>query len=100
MTTNERNTVTSTYVKVNHKLPQEVVDACTKIGEDTLKRNAYIRLLRKNEWSLQSIADAVGGLTRERIRQIVVGSYDGSDTAESLISSSGLIIRVAIRSTI
>jgi hypothetical protein len=88
MTTNERNTVTNTYVKVNHKLPQEVVDAFTKIGEDTLKRNAYIRLLRKNEWSLQSIADAVGGLTRERIRQIVVGSYDGSDTAESLISSS------------
>jgi hypothetical protein len=79
--------VTTGYVKINHKLPPEVVDAFTKIGTDTLLRNAYIRVLRDNHWSLQAIADAVGGMTRERIRQIVNGIYDKSDTASTLSSS-------------
>jgi hypothetical protein len=84
----ERKQMTKEYVKVNHRLPQEVVDSFTKIGTDTLTRNAYIRVLRDNHWSLQSIADAVGGMTRERIRQIVEGSYSGSDTASAI--SAGL----------
>ena len=79
--------MTTGYVKINHKLPPEVVDAFTKIGTDTLLRNAYIRVLRDNHWSLQAIADAVGGMTRERIRQIVNGIYDKSDTASTLSSS-------------
>lgn len=79
--------VTTDYVKINHKLPQDVVDAFASIGSDTLMRNAYIRTLRKNNWSLQAIADASGGMTRERIRQIVNGIYDNSDSAESLSSS-------------
>ncbi len=79
--------MTTGYVKINHKLPSEVVDAFTKIGTDTLLRNAYIRVLRDNHWSLQAIADAVGGMTRERIRQIVNGIYDKSDTASTLSSS-------------
>lgn len=84
--------MTTEYVKVNHKLPQEVVDAFTKMGTDTLQRNAYIRVLRSNHWSLQSIADAVGGMTRERIRQIVEGSYSGSDTASAISASANLPI--------
>lgn len=79
--------MTTGYVKINHKLPPEVVDAFTKIGTDTLLRNAYIRVLRDNHWSLQAIADAVGGMTRERIRQIVNGIYDQSDTTSTLSSS-------------
>lgn len=79
--------VTDAYVKTNHKLPQEVVDAFVSIGSDTLTRNAYIRTLRNNYWSLQSIADAVGGMTRERVRQIVNGSYEKSETAETISSS-------------
>lgn len=84
-TQDERDVMTTAgYVKINHQLPQEVVDAFAKIGTDTLQRNAYIRVLRNNHWSLQSIADAAGGMTRERVRQIVEGSYAGSDTALSL----------------
>lgn len=79
--------MTTGYVKINHKLPQEVTDAFAKIGSDTLMRNAYIRVLRDNHWSLQAIADAVGGMTRERIRQIVNGVYDNSDSASTLSSS-------------
>lgn len=79
--------MTTGYVKINHKLPQEVSDAFIKIGSDTLMRNAYIRVLRDNHWSLQAIADAVGGMTRERIRQIVNGVYDNSDSARTLSSS-------------
>lgn len=78
---------TSEYVKVNHQLPQEVVEAFAKIGTDTLQRNAYIRVLRNNHWSLQSIADAAGGMTRERIRQITEGSYAGSDTSSAISDS-------------
>lgn len=79
--------MTTDYVKINHKLPQEVVDTFASIGSDTLMRNAYIKVLRSNNWSLQAIADAVGGMTRERIRQIVGGSYQNSDSATSLSAS-------------
>ena len=78
---------TSEYIKVNHKLPQDVLEAFAKIGTDTLQRNAYIRMLRDSHWSLQSIADAAGGMTRERVRQIVEGSYVGSDTLSALAGS-------------
>ena len=77
-----------TYVKTNHKLPQEVADAFARIGSDTLLRNSYIRALRSNHWSLQSIADAVGGMTRERVRQIVNGSYENSDSTTTISSSA------------
>lgn len=79
--------MTTDYVKINHKLPSEVVDAFSKIGSDTQMRNAYIRKLRDNHWSLQAIADAVGGMTRERVRQIVNGIYENSDSASTLSSS-------------
>lgn len=87
MTRRKEYVVTTAYVKINHKLPQEVVDAFTKIGSDTQMRNAYIRKLRENQWSLQAIADAVGGMTRERVRQIVNGIYENSDSASALSSS-------------
>jgi len=87
MTRRKEYIVTSTYVKINHKLPQEVVDAFAKIGSDTQMRNAYIRKLRDSHWSLQAIADAVGGMTRERIRQIVNGIYENSGSASTLSSS-------------
>lgn len=87
MTRRKEYVVTTAYVKINHKLPQEVVDAFTKIGSDTQMRNAYIRKLRENQWSLQAIADAVGGMTRERVRQIVNGIYENSGSASALSSS-------------
>lgn len=82
--------MTTEYVKINHQLPAEVAEAFTKIGTDTLTRNAYIRVLRSNHWSLQSIADAAGGMTRERVRQITEGAYAGSDTAGSISAGLGL----------
>lgn len=76
------------YSKVNIKLPQEVYDTFKKIGEENLLlRNSYIRSLRDNYWSLQSIADAAGGLTRERVRQIVEGIYFSSDTTFKEVDS-------------
>lgn len=92
MTTTHDTTETTTpdYIKVNHKLPEDVFEAFAKISSDTLQRNAYIRVLRNNQWSLQSIADAAGGMTRERVRQIVEGAYAGSDTASSISSSMNL----------
>lgn len=86
--------MTIAYVKINHKLPQEVVDAFTKIGSDTQMRNAYIRKLRENQWSLQAIADAVGGMTRERVRQIVNGVYENSGSASTLSSSMNFPVPV------
>ena len=81
---------TSEYVKVNHQLPPEVCEAFVRIGTDILQRNAYIRVLRDSHWSLQSIADAAGGMTRERVRQIVEGSYAGSDTASAISGTLSL----------
>ena len=69
--------MTSQYQKINHVLPTEVVDAFKTINEDIPKRNAYIKALRNQEWSLQSLAD-VHGVTRERIRQICNGDYETS----------------------
>lgn len=71
------------YEKVNLVLPQEVIDAFTNIGEDLDKRNQYILQLRINNWSLQSIGEAVE-MSRERIRQICVS------TAEYLPQVAGL----------
>ena len=67
--------MTSQYQKINHILPQEVVDTFKTLTGDVSKRNAYIKALRNQEWSLQSLAD-VQGVTRERIRQICNGDYE------------------------
>ena len=78
--TNEREKVLNMktpkgYTKTNAKLPQEVYKNFKKIGDDLELRNAYIKKLRSAFWSLQSIADASGITTRERVRQIVEGHY-------------------------
>lgn len=67
--------MTSQYQKINHVLPREVVDTFKTLSGDVSKRNAYIKALRNQEWSLQSLAD-VQGVTRERIRQICNGDYE------------------------
>ncbi len=56
-------------------MPEEVYKNFKKIGDDLELRNAYIKKLRSAFWSLQSIADASGITTRERVRQIVEGRY-------------------------
>lgn len=86
------STVKTDYTKTNHRLPPEVFDAFASMSSNTLLRNSYIRVLRENGWSLQSIADAVGGMTRERIRQIVNGSYQNSDTSPVLSLTNNFII--------
>lgn len=58
--------------KRNLELPQEVRDEFELLSEyDLDTRNAYMRLLRDRGWTLQSIADAVGGISRERVRQCI-----------------------------
>jgi lambda repressor-like predicted transcriptional regulator len=63
------------YTKTNAKLPEEVYENFKKIASDLELRNAYIKELRAASWSLQSIADAAGVSSRERVRQIVEGRY-------------------------
>lgn len=63
------------YVKTNAKLPEEVCKNFRKIGSDLELRNSYIKQLRGASWSLQSIADASGLVSRERVRQIIEGRY-------------------------
>lgn len=75
--------MTSQYQKINHALPQEVLDTFSTISGDVLKRNAYIKALRSQEWSLQSLA-TVQGVTRERIRQICKGEYETSEQEVSV----------------
>lgn len=52
------------------KLPEEVHDQFMLIS-DMEVRDAYMRGLRDKGWTLQSIADAVGDITRERARQCI-----------------------------
>jgi lambda repressor-like predicted transcriptional regulator len=63
------------YTKTNAKLPEDVYENFKKIASDLELRNAYIKELRAASWSLQSIADAAGISSRERVRQIVEGRY-------------------------
>lgn len=51
-------------------LPESVSDDFMMIT-DMEVRNAYMRVLRDKGWTLQSIADAVGDISRERARQCV-----------------------------
>lgn len=80
--TTKGNKMTSLYVKTNHTLPEDVVKMFTSFGNDLEKRNAHIVALRNNEWSLQSIASAVG-FTRERIRQICAQSVSTEVSVDS-----------------
>ena len=68
--------------KKNLELPQEVYDEFQTLTEYRLgARGAYMRLLRERGWTLQSIADAVGDITRERARQCIE-SIPASDAAK------------------
>lgn len=59
-------------VKQNLTLPENVSDTFDAILDKPVEvRDAYMRLLRDAGWTLQSIADAEGTLTRERVRQCV-----------------------------
>jgi hypothetical protein len=59
-------------LRKNLTLPDEVRDAFdSMVGESMELRDAYMRLLRDRGWTLQSIADAVGDISRERARQCV-----------------------------
>lgn len=58
--------------KKNVELPDDVKDQFQILTEyDLGVRDAYMHLLRQGGWTLQSIADAVGDISRERVRQCV-----------------------------
>ena len=60
----------SNYVKQNHELPSEVLDRAKSIPSgDKQTRNAYVKALREQGWTFESISVAFG-MTRERVRQI------------------------------
>ena len=71
--------MTSLYTKTNHTLPEEVVEAFKSLSGNAPARNAYVRALRNQGWSLQSIGD-VFSVSRERIRQICTESDVTSDS--------------------
>ena len=76
--------MSSPYVKVNHTLPEEVVEATKTLAGNNAARNSYARALRNQGWSLQSIGD-VFDVSRERVRQICSEADDA--TSASLVSS-------------
>jgi hypothetical protein len=55
-------------IQQGQELPKEVSDNFSTLGIG--ERNEYMRELRNAGWTLESIANASGGLTRERVRQI------------------------------
>jgi hypothetical protein len=74
-------------MKKNLELPQEVYDEFQVLTEYELDaRDAYMRLLRERGWTLQSIADAVGDISRERVRQCIetISIFDAMTLASSL----------------
>lgn len=50
-------------------LPQDVVAAFEKLGDNLETRNLYAATLRRAGWTLASISKAMG-ITRERVRQV------------------------------
>jgi len=73
--------------KKNLELPEEVADEFQVLTEYDLEvRDSYMRLLRDKGWTLQSIADAVGDISRERVRQCVesVDSKDAMATVKRM----------------
>lgn len=64
-------------------LPDEVADQFMEIT-DMEVRDAYMRVLRDKGWTLQSIADAVGDISRERARQCVesIGSRKAANVVD------------------
>lgn len=58
------------YKKRSHVLPQEVADQFAQWTTHAPQRNGYIKALRERGWTLESIAQAVGNKSRERIRQV------------------------------
>lgn len=64
-------------------LPEEVADQFMEIT-DMEVRDAYMRILRDKGWTLQSIADAVGDISRERARQCVesIGSRKAANVVD------------------
>ena len=73
----------SPYVKVNHTLPDEVVEATKTLAGNATARTAYARALRNQGWSLQSIGD-VFSVSRERVRQICSGPDIGAEQVAHL----------------
>lgn len=59
------------YIKKQQTLPQSVYENFEDII-DPVVRDEYIRKLRANGWTLESISQAAS-LTRERVRQITAG---------------------------
>ena len=67
-----RYRTTPTKRRTKLTLPDEVYEQFGYLLEyDLDPRDAYMRLLRDEGWTLQSIADAVGEITRERVRQCI-----------------------------
>ena len=60
------------YIKKHQVLPPQVKEAFDSLI-DTETRDAYIKALRDADWTLESIA-AAADLTRERVRQISLGT--------------------------
>jgi len=70
------------YQKTLLTLPEQITETFTALEENPDLRDDYIAALRAVGWTLESIARAAG-LTRERIRQIVVNA-DASNVSPDL----------------
>jgi hypothetical protein len=64
------------YVRVNLELPRHIGSALATYtaSGDRDSRNQLMLALWNNKWTLESIARAAGGISRERVRQIIAAT--------------------------
>jgi hypothetical protein len=75
----------SVKMKRNLTLPDDVKQAFDSMLGAGKARNAYMRVLRDKGWTLQAISEAVGDITRERVRQCIESM--SSEDAVTILSS-------------
>lgn len=74
------------YIRVNLALPEQIGDAFRRFeaSKDRHSRNQLMLALWKHRWTLESIAQAAGGISRERVRQIVSGTREDASALAGL----------------
>ncbi len=77
-------------------LPQEVRQGFEELaGLPAFSRNAYMRVLRDAGWPLERIAESIGDLTRERVRQCVKETPTPEASQEILrLADAGVVLEI------
>lgn len=88
--------ITANRAVKNIELPEEARYGFEALaGLPAFSRNAYMRVLRDAGWTLESIAEAIGDLTRERVRQCVKETPTLEAGEEILrLAATGIVLEI------